>query len=179
MGRGVRTGQRYQATLHLPVHRIDSGKRSPVFAYRKDLDRWMQRHVGREIAAGMDERLAATKESRDKLSAIQQKLQLWRNSRGDRFEQIRQNRFRFMCTDLDAGFTFANIAENASDKRKRDRAEANARRALDTVLKLYRASESTEDERSFLQTKIADLRVALERLASRATKLLGGGGWIS
>ena len=175
MGRGVRTVQRWHVTLHLPVHRIQYGnKRSPVFAYRKELDRWMQNHARQGVASQIDERLAATKESRDKLLAIQQRLQFWRTSSQqrklmeDRFVQIRRNRFTFMCTDLDAGLTLANIAKDASDKRKKARAEANARRALDTVLKLYRASELTEDERSFLEGKIADLRAALERLASRA-----------
>ena len=72
--------QRYHATLHLPVHRIKYGnERSRVFAYRKDLDRWMRQHVPQEIAAGMDKQLAATKEIRDKLSAIQQRVQLSRN----------------------------------------------------------------------------------------------------
>jgi hypothetical protein len=55
-----------------------------------------------------------------------------------------------MSTDLDAALKLAKIAEGASNKRKKDRNKANARRALDTVLKLYRASEGTEDERSFL-----------------------------
>jgi hypothetical protein len=137
MGRGVRTVQRYHATLHLPVHRIASAnnsgsKRSPVFAYREELDRWMRRHARQEVAAGIDERLAATKESRDKLSAIRQKVQFWRtasqqaNSPGDMFEENRRNRFSFMSIDLDAGLTLAKIAEGALDRRKRARTESSA-----------------------------------------------------
>ena len=144
-----------------------------MFAYREELDRWMQQHTRQEIAAGIDQKLAATKESRDKLSAIQQRVQFWRTSsqpaksRGrDRLEQNRRNRVTFMCIDLDAGLTLAKIAAGASDKRKRARTEANARRALDTVLNLYRASDLTENERSFLNGKIADLRAALERLVA-------------
>jgi len=71
-----------------------------------------------------------------------------------------------MCTYLDAGLTLAIIAEDARDKRKRDRAQATARRALDRVLKLYRASELTENKRNVLEGKMLDLGAALERLAS-------------
>jgi excisionase family DNA binding protein len=34
LGRGVRTVQRWEQELHLPVHRMGKGRRSPVFAGR-------------------------------------------------------------------------------------------------------------------------------------------------
>ena len=172
MGRGVRTVQRYHATLHLPVHRIASGnKRSRVFAYREELDHWMRRHARPEIAARIDERLAATKERVNKVSAIQQRLRLWRRAsepskelQGN-FEQTRQLGFTFMSNDLDAALILAQMAEESRDARKRSRTEANARRVLDTVLNLYRRSKLTDDERSLLDGKIAKVRAALERIA--------------
>ena len=40
VGRGVRTVQRWERLLALPVHRIGKGKRSPVYAYAKELNFW-------------------------------------------------------------------------------------------------------------------------------------------
>jgi len=41
LGRGVRTVQRWESDLGLPVHRIGQGNRSPVFAFTADLDFWL------------------------------------------------------------------------------------------------------------------------------------------
>jgi len=144
-----------------------------VFAYQEELDRWMQHHARQDVAARVHERLAANQQSREKLLAIQGKLQSWRiasqlpKTLDGRFEQNRRNRFTFMSTDLDAALTLAKIAEGTSDERKKARNESNARRALDTVLGLYRTASLTDDECKFLGEKIADVRTALERLASR------------
>lgn len=39
--RGVRTVQRWERDLHLPVHRIGTGKRSPVYATVSELKFWL------------------------------------------------------------------------------------------------------------------------------------------
>lgn len=41
LDRGVRTVQRWERDLRLPVHRIGAGKRSPVFASVHELKFWM------------------------------------------------------------------------------------------------------------------------------------------
>jgi len=41
LGRGVRTVQRWEAQLRMPVHRIGSGKRSPVYALVPELKFWL------------------------------------------------------------------------------------------------------------------------------------------
>lgn len=41
LDRGVRTVQRWEQELGLPVHRISKNDRGPVFAYRHDIDRWL------------------------------------------------------------------------------------------------------------------------------------------
>jgi hypothetical protein len=41
LGRGVRTVQRWERELQLPVHRIGKGKRSPVFANSTELNFWL------------------------------------------------------------------------------------------------------------------------------------------
>ena len=41
LGRGVRTVQRWERDLDLPVHRIGNGKRSPVYALIPQLKFWL------------------------------------------------------------------------------------------------------------------------------------------
>jgi len=41
MGRGVRTVQRWESELGLPVHRVGRGPRSPVHAFTSELSAWM------------------------------------------------------------------------------------------------------------------------------------------
>src|SRR5262249_54301884 len=47
LGRGVRTVQRWEQELQLPVHRIGKGKRSPVFAVVSELKFWMATSAGK------------------------------------------------------------------------------------------------------------------------------------
>jgi hypothetical protein len=47
MGRGVRTVQRYEHDLHLPVRRISGKHHSSVIAFKNDLDSWLQARVER------------------------------------------------------------------------------------------------------------------------------------
>ena len=54
LGRGVRTVQRWERELKLPVHRIGSGRRSPVYALPTELNFWVStsdaaRHQTRKI----------------------------------------------------------------------------------------------------------------------------------
>lgn len=39
--RGVRTVQRWEQALGLPVYRIGKNDRGPVFAYRHEIDKWL------------------------------------------------------------------------------------------------------------------------------------------
>lgn len=41
LDRGVRTVQRWERDLHLPVHRIGNGRRSPVYANVAELKFWL------------------------------------------------------------------------------------------------------------------------------------------
>ena len=46
LGRGVRTVQRWEAELQLPVHRFGRSERSPVFAFKAELDSWLRKQAG-------------------------------------------------------------------------------------------------------------------------------------
>jgi hypothetical protein len=43
LDRGVRTVQRWERTLGLPVHRLGKGARCPVFAFKDELHLWFQK----------------------------------------------------------------------------------------------------------------------------------------
>ena len=42
LDRGIRTVQRWEYKLALPVHRLGPGKRNPVFAFPSELLTWLQ-----------------------------------------------------------------------------------------------------------------------------------------
>jgi hypothetical protein len=46
LGRGVRTVQSWELELNLPVYRVGSTNRSPVFAFRSELDGWLRKQAG-------------------------------------------------------------------------------------------------------------------------------------
>jgi hypothetical protein len=50
--RGVRTTQRWERLLGLPVHRIGKGKRAPVFAFEHELDAWLHKKDGASLQDG-------------------------------------------------------------------------------------------------------------------------------
>lgn len=52
MGRGVRTVQRYERDLRLPVHRPAGKSRSAVIAFADEIDHWMRKGPARAVASG-------------------------------------------------------------------------------------------------------------------------------
>ncbi len=46
LGRGVRTVQRWERDLGLPIHRESEHLRSPVYALTAELDEWIRRGTG-------------------------------------------------------------------------------------------------------------------------------------
>ena len=123
-----------------------------MFAYRKELDHWMAQRR-RQSVSSIRQKTKSGRTVRQLRSDLQQQLR-----------HTRKNRVKFMSIDLDTALTLVTIAEQTSNPSKRSRNEANARRALDTILNLYRTTELKQDERRLLDEKIADLKAALERL---------------
>jgi hypothetical protein len=70
LNKGVRTVQRWEQTLGLPVHRIGSGNRAPVFAFKHEIDTWLQNNaVLSEISC-----TGPVRQTRDPLNSHQQWL---------------------------------------------------------------------------------------------------------
>lgn len=59
LDRGVRTVQRWERMLRLPVHRMSTGKLAPVFAFEHEIDRWL-----RESSKGPEQPLTSISTSR-------------------------------------------------------------------------------------------------------------------
>jgi hypothetical protein len=68
LGRGVRTVQRWEAELQLPVRRPRGKNRSAVIAFREELDQWLSR-------TPLDCDNSDNKESSDALRTIAQEMQ--------------------------------------------------------------------------------------------------------
>jgi len=54
LNRGVRTVQRWEQELQLPVHRIGAGKRAPVYATASELKFWVRSSAGKRAIAAVD-----------------------------------------------------------------------------------------------------------------------------
>lgn len=48
LGRDVRTVQRWEGERRLPVHRLPGGDKSPVYAFKSELDLWLHDRPGKE-----------------------------------------------------------------------------------------------------------------------------------
>lgn len=61
LNRGVRTVQRWERELQLPVHRIGKGNRSPVFAFSAEIKLWLHSNKDRvSTELNLEPRLAMT-----------------------------------------------------------------------------------------------------------------------
>jgi hypothetical protein len=54
LDRGVRTVQRWHQDLQLPVHKVKNTRHASVFAYRVEIDRWLQACAKRSQGEGPD-----------------------------------------------------------------------------------------------------------------------------
>ena len=62
LGRGIRTAQRWECELAMPVHRPKGKNRSAVFALASELDSWLQRTPVRLNGNGNEDEAAPTPE---------------------------------------------------------------------------------------------------------------------
>lgn len=73
--------------------------------------------------------------------------------------------FRFFVTDLDLAMTLTRIASDSQeDSQKRDRNQASARQAYDSISRISARAVLNDKEREQVKEKLNRLRSALERL---------------
>ena len=82
-----------------------------------------------------------------------------------RLGQIQRTGAKFLTTDLDLAMTLTRIAGDAdTDSKKRNRNQANARQAYNDVSRISHHASLTDNERLDVDSKLAELRSALEQL---------------
>lgn len=90
LGRGRRTVQRWHSTLELPVHKVNATARSKVFAYKAEIDRWLEMRAERdrvEIPAPGGERIQNTRLFRVRSAA--KRMMLMTSTQYDQVASIR------------------------------------------------------------------------------------------
>lgn len=125
---GVRTAQRWQRDLHMPVMRVRGGQRGPVMADSEELDAWIRRRsseVSSDRYTTAQETLAgkSTELNTDRyISALEA---LARKST--------ESGLRFLLIELSAGRQFAKLAQETTNALVTARRKKGARRAYDTI----------------------------------------------
>jgi hypothetical protein len=133
--KGVRTVQRYEREMGLPIHR-PGGRSSPV-AMKTELDEWLT--APRSRIDSVAER-RASKSRTNKLIAD------------------------FLRIDSDIALTFASIALDTIDPEKRSRTVKVARKAYDTIVRMCEKTHLREADRQKLEVKLRRLQSKLESL---------------
>ena len=136
LGKGVRTVQRYERELRLPVHRPNGKSAGSVIATKAELDSWV--NASPTQVGSMPKRLPTERTNRV----------------GAEFLQI----------DSEIALTFSSIAMGASDKEKRRRTTKTARRAYDTIMRLRKGIVLTDIQREKLDANLQRLKNELQRL---------------
>jgi hypothetical protein len=134
--KGVRTVQRYERDLRLPIHRPAGESAGSVIATKAELDSW--------VAASPVRRDSTTKgwpaERTNKLGA------------------------EFLQIDSEIGLTFAALALAAGDMAKRRRTAQTARNAYDTIMRLRKGIDLTPAEKEKLDANLHRLQTELRSL---------------
>lgn len=138
--KGVRTLQRYEREMGLPIHRPSGKDRSAVLAFRSELDAWL--HSSANAADSVFKRRALN-------------------------NQTNVLRAQFLQIDTEIALTFANIALHTSDKDKRKRTIGIARAAYDTIMRLRENTDLTAAVSDTLDANMNRLRSELRKLGEQ------------
>jgi len=138
---GVRTAQRWDRDLHLPVMRDRGGSRGAVFAYSENLNEWMRYRSASVTAEGTLKRSSAV------------------------VETVLQAADDFLRLELETGRNFAKLASISKHDSDVARRRQAARRAYDTLLHYLagKSSFSKSELRTF-QEELREFKRELEQL---------------
>ena len=138
LGKGVRTIQRYERELRLPVYRPAGKSSSSVIALKTELDRWVK-----GVPVQLDERAM--------------RLRAQTNNIGAQFLQV----------DAEVALTFVGMALKARSPEKRDRQADAARKAYDTIMRLRQKFDLSEPQRDKLDASLRRLKSELHELQKK------------
>jgi hypothetical protein len=148
---GIRTAQRWQRDLHLPVMRVRKSARGPVLAESRELDDWIKRRS-----------LAVTQGRTSDLKMRTSDLKMRASDLKMRTTQQGRN---FLWTEVATGKEFVKLALASTNNSARLRRCQAARRAYDTLERhLVWAGVLPQSELKRLREQIRELRSDLEKL---------------
>jgi len=136
LGKGVRTVQRYERELGLPIHRPNGKSAGSVIATKVEIDDWV-------------------KASPTDIHAMRKH---WPT------ERTNQVGAQFLQIDSEIALTFSALALEARDERKRRHTAQSARKAYDTIMRLRRNIVLTDAQRNKLEANLQRLKSELQRL---------------
>ena len=135
LGKGVRTVQRYECELRLPIHRPAGKPRGSVTAIKTELDRWVKHNPDQ-----LDDRTARLRAHANRIGA------------------------QFLLVDVDVALTLSGMALNARSSENRQRQYDSARKAYETIKRLRRNLDLDGAEREKLNSKLQRLKSDLQKL---------------
>lgn len=133
--KGVRTVQRYEHALSLPIHRPAGKPSGTVTAIKTELDRWVKHDP-----VQMDERTARLHAQANRIGA------------------------QFLLVDVEVALTLSGMALNPRSGENRQRQYDSARKAYGTIKRLRRNFDLDEGEREKLNLKLQRLKSDLQKL---------------
>jgi len=136
LGKGVRTVQRYEQELNLPIHRPHGKSKALVMAVKGQLDGWMTADLQRTRSL--------------------QQSRIW--------EQSNRAGADFIRIDSEAALTFSGIALDARDEDKRRRTTRVARRAYEMITQLRENIKLSVIENAKLESNLNRLKSELQTL---------------
>ena len=140
LGRGVRTVQRYEREMGLPIHRPAGKSWASVVAAKTELDDWV----------------ASPRSHIDSLAK--------RRALESRTNKLRAN---FLQIDAEIALTFASVALGASNQEKRRRTTQTALTAYNTIIRLRKNTALDGAEREKLDANLQKLKRELESLGQK------------
>lgn len=138
--KGVRTVQRYERELGLPIRRFAGKSKGSVLAMKADIDGWLP-----GCPLGVQPLSNGTPAIR-------------------RANQLRAN---FLQIDSQIGLTFSGIALTASDPGKKNRTSQYARQAYETILRFRDEVDFSDPEWDKLEVNLRRLKIELQSLGQR------------
>ena len=137
LGKGVRTVQRYEGEMGLPIHRPAGKSSAAVMAIQSELDNWVT--TGSSPVDSMPRRRA--------LNA-----------------QTNRLRANFLQIDSEIALTFSGIALGASDRERKRRTTLTARKAYDTIMRMREDVDLRVAEKDRLDANLRRLKRELQSL---------------
>jgi len=137
---GVRTVQRHEREMGLPIHRPAGKSSAAVVAIQAELDNWITTGPSRVDSMPM------------------------RRALNTRTNSLRAN---FLQVDSEIALTFASLALEADDQQKRRRTAETARKAYDTIIRLRKDTDLGDAEKDKLEANLRQLKSELQSLGQR------------